>query len=266
MLASITLAAVIAVAAAAYEVTPNGEKCAGAPGKPYFKYVPCGRGHECVAKPSYAYGEWGKFCLPAGSYAKQCYAKGARCMGAPGKDYVLWKPCCDRGYECYENESLGWGSFCQAVGGAYDLHDHEPETMPAFKPDHDMWHSPEEKKKVVYPAYHWGKHTVVEKKRDVFVEAKKPAVVEKRPVAMAPVTKAPVVAAVTAAPVVSVTAALVAAVTAAPVVVVTAAPIVTVVDVATAPAVVSVADDTADATDEDAETTDEPTVRMLWGQ
>lgn len=43
---------------------PTNHRCAGAPGKPEVKYMPCcAKGYSCQAKPSSEGNNWGKFCL-----------------------------------------------------------------------------------------------------------------------------------------------------------------------------------------------------------
>jgi hypothetical protein len=110
------------------EVTEKDLKCAGAPGKPYVHYVPCQEGYHCVEKDSYGSDEWGRYCLPVpkGYYDDKCYKTGEKCMGAAGKPYVEYLPCCTQGEVCKELLTYPaeygvvkddeWGSFCVPAG------------------------------------------------------------------------------------------------------------------------------------------------------
>lgn len=118
---AIVAAVALFAVSSAYKYTPTeptctatGEKCAGAPGKPYVPYAKCcDETKECAADPSLG---WGRFCvdkpMPYGTYAPKCYKAGERCMGAPGKPYVDYYPCCD-GSPCVEDAAMGYGGFCK---------------------------------------------------------------------------------------------------------------------------------------------------------
>lgn len=69
--------------------TANFLKCAGAPGRPYVEYAPCGEGFECRAKTAYGDGDWGLYCLKALATGV-CHRTGDRCAG-------LFFEVCDRG-------------------------------------------------------------------------------------------------------------------------------------------------------------------------
>lgn len=116
--------------------TANGERCAGAPGKPYVEYHPCcSEGYICIEKQNPGYDEWGRYCMePSNSYHEKCYQSGERCMGAPGHDYVQYHPCCSPGEHCMEDPELGWGGFCKP-GGAKAKDKYDYETYTTKKPE-----------------------------------------------------------------------------------------------------------------------------------
>lgn len=93
----------------------TGQRCAGAPGKPYVDYHPCCKPSDSCAEDADM--GWGSFCKPSGGYysapGDKCYKTGARCMGAPGKPYVTYMPCCESGDECVKDSYMGWGYFCK---------------------------------------------------------------------------------------------------------------------------------------------------------
>jgi hypothetical protein len=106
------------------EVSKKDLKCAGSPGKPYVHYVPCEDGYHCVEKDSYGSDEWGRYCLPIpkGYYEGKCYKTGEKCMGAAGKPFVQYLPCCTAGNVCKElaygiAKDSEWGSFCVPAAG-----------------------------------------------------------------------------------------------------------------------------------------------------
>jgi hypothetical protein len=125
------------------QVSEKELMCAGAPGKPYVHYVPCEAGYHCVEKSSYAPGEWGRYCLPIPKdyYAGKCYKTGERCMGAEGKPYVEYLPCCIKGDVCREHSpketgngnDSSWGSFCVAYDGAG-----EPDYKKAYETEKEQ--------------------------------------------------------------------------------------------------------------------------------
>jgi hypothetical protein len=113
----------IACASAQYYVgsettcAKDGERCAGAAGHPLIPYVPCcsteAQGIHCAKKKTYAANEWGMFCVSRDDTQQTSYARGERCMGAPGKPFVKFLPCRDAGDVCAEDAKLGWGAFCK---------------------------------------------------------------------------------------------------------------------------------------------------------
>lgn len=119
--AAVAVLALFAVSSA-YSYSPKctgtGDRCAGAPGKPYVEYAPCcDEGKVCASDSSLG---WGRFCIDKPMYygGEKCYNSGERCMGAPNKPYVDYYPCCD-GSPCVEDKAMGWGGFCKATPGYY---------------------------------------------------------------------------------------------------------------------------------------------------
>lgn len=97
---------------------PDGERAVGAPGKPSVPWMSCCSGKMPLPMDAgdaayKADRDWGLFCGGTGKIVvdkDDCYGKGVRGVGAPGKPYVPYKPCCD-GRE--PQEVYGdWGRLC----------------------------------------------------------------------------------------------------------------------------------------------------------
>lgn len=131
-------------------VSKKNMKCAGAPGKPYVHYVPCEEGYACTEKTTYSAGEWGRYCMPASKdyYVGKCHKTGDRCMGAAGKPYVEYLPCCTKGKVCREmtsdDKAYGaetWGRYCISYKGDTVSVDKYMNEKPKYDSKHSEYDS-----------------------------------------------------------------------------------------------------------------------------
>lgn len=106
-------------------------KCMGASGKPFVQWKACCKvGDQClpVTDPN----DWGSVCRPAGSSSTttapptsstsssgSCHATNVKCMGAPNRPFVEWKPCCNSADSCQPvTDPNDWGSVCRPLSQA----------------------------------------------------------------------------------------------------------------------------------------------------
>lgn len=103
----------------------RGERAIGAPGFPRIEYYPCCDRSEPRPKKKDIYyvasRDWGLFCGGTGNFEvskKNCHELGVKAIGAPGKPYVLYKPCCsgvsprEKVPSEWKTEDDKWGKFC----------------------------------------------------------------------------------------------------------------------------------------------------------
>lgn len=133
--AAVVIAVTVSSASAAYYEAPtptpkpvscykDGERAIGAPGKPAVPYLPCCSGHPPKPQPGYS---WGLFCGGQGEIivTDECYKNGERAIGAPGKQYVPYLPCCSGNEPKSSPDS--WGKFCVDSSGTPPAPYGEPE-------------------------------------------------------------------------------------------------------------------------------------------
>jgi glucan 1,3-beta-glucosidase len=117
-----TIAAVVlalVASASAYDCTPLGKRCAGAPGHPLVQSEGCCAGF-CVVTPSLG---WGSFCVASqgaiftpevARAGATCTPTNDRCKGEFGKPTVPWLGCCSPTAVCKPDIGKGWGEWCIA--------------------------------------------------------------------------------------------------------------------------------------------------------